>query len=288
MKKHFSTILLILIFLVGLSVLLYPTVSNYVNVKNQSRVVSDYEKAVKEADTSVFDNAFSLADEYNRKLFEIDSPFYNYKKINGYNGCLDITGNGIIAYVEIPKIAVKLPIYEGTSEAILNVAVGQLEGSSLPVGGVNTHSVLSSHRGLPSAKLFTNLDKLVLGDIFQVKVLNRTLTYQIDQILVVLPYETEALEITEGMDYCTLFTCTPYGINTHRMLLRGHRISNPEAEKIIASGSQEKAVFDITPYIPFIIIFIILLFIIIVAIILRPKKKKETDKEQTAKDEKTD
>jgi sortase A len=161
-------------------------------------------------------------------------PFLGYSEFSDeYNSILDVNGDGMMGYITIEKIKVQLPIYHGTSDKVLNSAVGHLEGSSLPVGGESTHSVLSAHRGLPSAKLFTNLDKLEEGDIFTIRILDRTITYQVDQVLIVLPHETDSLNIVPGKDFCTLVTCTPYGINTHRMLVRGKRIENIEEDKVI-------------------------------------------------------
>ena len=161
-------------------------------------------------------------------------PFLNHKNIaDEYYDTLDINGDGMMGYITIEKIKVQLPVYHGTSDKVLNSAVGHVEGSSLPVGGKSTHAVLSAHRGLPSAKLFTNLDKLQIGDVFTIRILDRTITYQVDQILIVLPQETDNLNIVPGEDYCTLVTCTPYGINTHRMLVRGTRIENIEEDKVI-------------------------------------------------------
>ncbi len=225
-KRDFSTPILILVFLSGLVVLLYPAFSDWWNSRVQSRAIVNYDAVVADLSQEDYDAEFARADAYNEALGRLSSPLVNYDRLEGYEDILNAAGNGIMGYIEIPAIDVKLPIYHGTSDAVLNVAVGHLEGTSLPVGGKSVHCVLSGHRGLPSAKLFTNLDKLAEGDTFTITVLNRLLTYEVDQILVVEPEETEELAVVEGEDYVTLLTCTPYGINTHRLLVRGRRIEN--------------------------------------------------------------
>ena len=233
MKKNRSTIILILIFLVGLSVMLYPTVSDYINQKNQSRAVASYSEEVENLSDVDYQAYFDAADDYNRRLAETPDAFYRPEEVSGYTDTLDVSGTGIMGYITISKIGVELPIYHGTSDGVLQVAAGHLEGSSLPVGGAGTHAVISAHRGLPSAKLFTNLDELEVGDTFTITVLDRVLTYEVDQISIVLPTETDLLQPVEGKDYVTLMTCTPYGINTHRLLVRGKRIENAENQKHI-------------------------------------------------------
>lgn len=233
MKKNRSTIILILIFLVGLSVMLYPTVSDYVNQKNQSRAVASYSEEVENLSDVDYQAYFDAANDYNRRLAETPDAFYRPEEVSGYTDTLDVSGTGIMGYITIPKIGVELPVYHGTSDGVLQVAAGHLEGSSLPVGGAGTHAVISAHRGLPSAKLFTNLDELEVGDTFTITVLDRVLTYEVDQISIVLPTETDLLQPVEGKDYVTLMTCTPYGINTHRLLVRGKRIENAENQKHI-------------------------------------------------------
>lgn len=228
MKKNLSTFMLIIVFFLGLVVLLYPTISDYVNSKNQSRAIADYDSALLQYTPEDYSAVFAIAQTYNASLNATVDGFYNPENVTGYDNVLDITGTGIMGYVCIDKINVMLPIYHGTSEGVLGVAVGHLEGSSLPIGGESSHCVLSAHRGLPSAKLFTDLDEMMVGDTFTIKVINTTITYQVDQILIVLPHETEALQVVNGEDYCTLMTCTPYGINTHRLLVRGRRIENIE------------------------------------------------------------
>lgn len=229
-----STIILVAIFFVGLSVLLYPTISDFWNEKRQSQAIVNYDDLIVDLTPEDYSEYFKKADSYNGKIRNMSFPFLNYKNIaDEYYNTLDVNGDGMMGYITIEKIKVQLPIYHGTSDKVLNTAVGHVEGSSIPVGGKSTHSVLSAHRGLPSAKLFTNLDKLETGDIFTIRILDRLITYQVDQILIVLPSETENLNIVQGEDYCTLVTCTPYGINTHRMLVRGTRIENIEEDKVI-------------------------------------------------------
>ena len=233
MKKNRSNIILILIFLVGLSVMLYPTVSDYINQKNQSRAVASYSEEVENLSDVDYQAYFDAADDYNRRLAETPDAFYRPEQVSGYTDTLDVSGTGIMGYITISKIGVELPVYHGTSDGVLQVAAGHLEGSSLPVGGAGTHAVISAHRGLPSAKLFTNLDELEAGDTFTITALDRVLTYEVDQISIVLPTETDLLQPVEGKDYVTLMTCTPYGINTHRLLVRGKRIENAENQKHI-------------------------------------------------------
>lgn len=229
-----STILLVVIFIIGLCVLLYPSVSNFWNEKRQSQAIINYDSLINDLTPEDMDKYFEQADDYNKKLRRISMPFLGYSELDDlYYSTLDVNGDGMMGYVTIEKIKVQIPIYHGTSDKVLNSAVGHLEGSSLPVGGESTHSVLSAHRGLPSAKLFTDLDKLSVGDIFTITILDRTFTYQVDQVRVVLPDEINELYVVNGEDYCTLTTCTPYGINTHRMLVRGVRIENLEEEKKI-------------------------------------------------------
>ena len=236
MKKPSSNILLIVIFFVGLSVLLYPTISDYINEKHQSAAIASYDAKAAEISEEDYSRYFAEAEAYNQKLVDHPGAFYTPDEITGYTQTLDISGTGIMGYVSIEKLGVKLPIYHGTDATVLEIACGHLQGTSLPVGGENTHAVLSAHRGLPSAKLFTDLDKMEVGDTFTVTVLNRVLTYEVDQISIVKPSETEALQIEQGKDYCTLMTCTPYGINTHRLLVRGHRIASEEAKTVYVTN----------------------------------------------------
>ena len=233
-KKNLSTIALVLVFFVGLSVLLYPTVSDYWNSLHQSQAIATYADSVENMDEQDYEKLWDAAVSYNQKLFQSGHGLgLKDEEKEEYNKLLDVSGTGIMSYIEIPKIKCSLPVYHGTDEGVLQIAVGHIEGSSLPVGGLNTHCVLSGHRGLPSAKLFSNLDKLEEGDIFMIRTLDQTLTYEVDQIRIVLPDEVEDLKIEEGKDLCTLVTCTPYGINTHRLLVRGHRVANQEEAEAV-------------------------------------------------------
>ena len=233
-KGNFTTMLLILVLLAGLSLLLYPSVSDYYNSFHQTRAIATYAEQVAGLDNGTYDQLWEDARAYNRSLLERSNQYIlSQAQKEEYERLLDISGLGIMGYIEIPEIDVSLPIYHGTEESVLQVAVGHLEWTSLPVGGESTHCVLSGHRGLPSAKLFTNLDKLVVGDTFLLRILDEVLTYEVDQIRIVEPQDMDALQIVEGQDYCTLVTCTPYGINSHRLLVRGHRIDNIAEAKTI-------------------------------------------------------
>ena len=232
-KKNISTIILVLIFFVGLSLLLYPTISDYWNSFHQSRAIATYAEAVAELDDEDYEKMWQEAEAYNQKLSNQPNRWnLTEEEEEEYNGILDVGGTGIMGYIEIPEIKVSLPIYHGTDEGVLQIAVGHIPGSSLPVGGIGTHSVVSGHRGLPSAKLFTNLDELDEGDVFMIRVLDETLTYEVDKISIVEPDDLTGLEIDPELDLCTLVTCTPYGVNSHRLLGRGHRIPNLEDDSI--------------------------------------------------------
>lgn len=273
MRKNLSTIILILIFLVGLSAMLYPSVSDAVNRKHQSRAVASYAEEVEQLSDADYQTYFDAADAYNRQLNTTPNAFYKPDLVSGYAQTLDISGTGIMGYITIPKISVELPIYHGTDEGVLQVAAGHLEGSSLPVGGAGTHAVISAHRGLPSAKLFTNLDELEVGDRFTITVLNRVLTYEVDQISIVLPTEIDQLLPTEGMDYVTLMTCTPYGINTHRLLVRGKRVETTESQKHIRVAADA---FRIEPIIVAPILAIPMLLAALVGVLVAPHLRKRS------------
>ena len=233
MRRHKTVIFLTLGFLVGICVLLYPAFSDFWNSKTQSRAITDYESVLDNLDENEYSAIFERAHAYNKALYETNYPLMDYKNVPGYYDTLRITDNDMIGYLKIDRIGVELPIYHGTSDDVLNRGVGHLEGSSLPIGGENTHSIMSAHRGLPSSKLFTDLDRMEIGDTFQIIILDQVLTYQVDFIKVIEPTDVSDLQIIEGGDYCTLFTCTPYGINTHRLLVRGVRIETIKEKPII-------------------------------------------------------
>lgn len=236
-KMTIKDIIRLLVLVVAFAVLLYPTVSSYVNEKNGSKVVSNYDAESVRLSNAEKEKMLEDARAYNKEMLsniDLIDPFSQGEKSLDarYESLLNIDGSGMMGYIRIPKIKVEIPIYHGTSESVLQAGVGHFWGTSLPVGGESTHTVLTGHRGLPTKTLFTNMDKLVKGDVFYIKVLDETLAYKVDQILTVLPEETEALSIVPGQDYATLVTCTPYAINTHRLLVRGHRIPYEEAVKI--------------------------------------------------------
>ena len=235
LKKNLSTILLVLALIIGLCLLLYPTVSDYWNSLHQSRAIATYVESVTQIENSDYSQLLERARAYNQELSlqEKAEWLLSEEALDRYASILDVSGTGIMCSIEIPKIKVSLPIYHGVEEGVLQIAVGHIPGSSLPIGGESTHSVLSGHRGLPSARLFTDLDKLVVGDTFLLNVLDEVLTYEVDQILIVEPYDLSSLEIIPGEDLVTLVTCTPYGINTHRLLVRGHRIETAKQAKTI-------------------------------------------------------
>ena len=232
MKNRIINIAIALIFLIGLSLLLYPTVSDFYNSRHQSHVITDYIKEIDDLDEKTYQSFMEAAQTYNEKLRKKQDRFtLNEEEQEAYYQQLSIDYSSVMGYIEISKINCKLPIYHGTDESVLQVGAGHLEGTSLPIGGKGTHCVLSGHRGLPSAKLFSDLDQMVEGDKFVLYVLNEKLTYQVDQILIVEPENMGPLAIDENQDYCTLVTCTPYGVNTHRLLIRGTRIPNEEELK---------------------------------------------------------
>ena len=280
MKKNKSTIILILVFFVGLSVMLYPNLSDYVNQRNQSRAVASYAQDVDTMTDADYSAYFDAADAFNAQVAANENALYRPDQLTGYNDTLDITGTGIMGYITISKIGVELPIYHGTSDSVLQIAAGHLEGSSLPVGGTSTHAVISAHRGLPSAKLFTNLDQLEVGDTFTITVLDRVLTYEVDKISIVLPTETDELKIAEGKDYVTLMTCTPYGINTHRLLVRGRRIETPNQYKRIRVTAEA---LKIEPIIVAPIMALPMLLILLIGMLLSTRKPKKTRGEEHEK-----
>ena len=270
MKKHLSTILLVLVFFVGLSVVLYPTVSDWWNQRHATRAIASYEETAQNMTQEDTDAIFAAAEDYNARLAANPDAFYDPTLVSGYDTTLDISGTGIMGYITIDKINVQLPIYHGTSDGVLQVAVGHLEGTSLPVGGASTHCVLSAHRGLPSALLFSNLDQMEVGDTFTVTVLDRLLTYEVDQIAIVLPEEVEKLQITDGQDYMTLMTCTPYGINTHRLLVRGRRVDNAAEKHINVTPDATR----IDPMLVAPVVALPILLILLAVLLIRFRKKR--------------
>lgn len=279
MRKHISTIILCITFITGLSLLLYPTVSNYWNAQHQTQAVVDYTERIERMDDSEKLAEIDRAREYNSLLVDNGRRFSpNKEEKEFYNSVLSVDDNGMMGYITIPELRLKLAIYHGVDESVLQVGIGHIEGSSLPVGGQSTHCVISGHRGLPSAKLFTDIDKLVVGDVFMLHVYDEMLTYEVDQILIVEPEDYSALAIEEGKDYCTLITCTPYGINTHRLLVRGHRIEN----KIIDGTRVTSDAVKVNKYLVIAGISLLLLFIyyLLVLIIRLYKKKRHEDYER--------
>ena len=271
MKKHSSTFILIFVFLIGLSLLLYPSLSNYWNSFHSSKAIASYAEQAAQLDDDKYHAIWDAAIQFNKTLqTRADKYHLTDEQESLYYQLLDMGDTGIMGYIEIPSLGVSLPIYHGTSEAVLQIAVGHLEWTSLPVGGESTHCVVSGHRGLPSARLFTDLDKVVVGDIFTLCVLDEILTYEVDQILIVEPDETDPLLIEKGKDLCTLVTCTPYGVNSHRMLVRGHRVENraeATAVRVTADAIQiEPAIVAPIVATPMLLILLVILLI--------PKSKK--------------
>lgn len=273
MKKRGTTIILLIVLIVGLSLLLYPTFADWWNTMHQSRAVASYVEKVANLDEEQYAELLEAAQDYNQSLLGRSNDYIlseEQKQI--YDQILDVGGLGIMGYVEVPSIGVTLPVYHGTDESVLRVAIGHLEWTSLPVGGESSHCVVSGHRGLPSARLFTDLDKLVVGDIFVFRVLDEVLTYEVDQILIVEPHETQALQIVEGEDLCSLITCTPYGINSHRLVVRGHRVENQEeavAIRVTADASQIEPII-IAP----ILALPMMLILLIGLLIPRPRRRR--------------
>ena len=274
--KKWKTLLLILVFFVGLSLLLYPPISNYWNSLRQSRLVSNYMENVSRMESTKKRELFEAAYEYNRELAAKPSHYQLTAEEQGaYEQTLDVSGTGVMGYLEIPKISVSLPIYHGTEEVILEFAIGHLAGTSVPVGGESTHSVLTGHTGLPSSRLLTDLNQMEIGDIFYVQIMDETLTYEVDQIRKVLPENTKDLNIVKGEDYCTLVTCTPYGINTHRLLVRGHRIET--AKSAMMKFSADALVIEPLVVIPFLAAPILLVLFLLV--MLKPNRSKIIEKQ---------
>ena len=262
-KNNKSNFIMVLFFFIGLTILFYPAVSNYTNEKLQSKAVSKYEDMIKNIKKKDYTEYFKKAEEYNKKLMKLNNPLVHYKKLGDASKILNINNStlGMIGYISINKIKVELPIYYGNTPEILNTSVGLMEGTSFPIGGKGTHSVLAAHRGLPSSKLFTDLDDLEVGDTFVITILDQKYTYQVDQIKVVKPTELNAIKIDKKQDYVTLMTCTPYGINSHRLLVRGHRVENGKIEKFVSTEAFKINKLVVTPLVCMPILFGWLLFI---------------------------
>ena len=277
---------MVLMLFVGVCGLLYPTVSQYWNTKTQTRAVENYQEILDSLKPEDFESYFQEAEAYNAALSELKAPLFNYGALEGYDDLINVSGNGVMGYISIQKLGVELPLYHGISAEVLNVACGHLEGTSLPVGGESTHCVLSAHRGLPHARLFTDLDKMEIGDTFQITVLNRTLTYQVDQIKVVRPEEIEDVQIVPGEDLCTLLTCTPYGINSHRLLVRGTRIENAAPVLHVTSNAYK---IDSLVAMPVVAAPILLVLLIILMVKYRDKGSKplisKEEEEEWSKEE---
>ena len=283
MKNKLTTILLILALFAGLSLLLYPTVSDYWNSLHASQAVADYAENVRNLEAEKYEQVLQDAKSSNQMLpYEQTTFALSEEEKEAYDALLDISGTGVMGYIEIPTVNISLPVYHGTEDAVLQIAVGHLEWSSLPVGGESTHCVLSGHRGLPSAKLFTNLDKLVAGDKFIMRVLDEVLTYEVDQILIVEPTDVSTLIIEAGKDLCTLVTCTPYGINSHRLLVRGHRIENQDEAKAIRVTSDA---IQIEPLIVAPAVALPMLLVLLVILLVSGGKTKSAGGKKNAKTE---
>jgi sortase A len=275
LRKH-STFFIALVFAAGVCLMAYPTVSNYFNNIRQTQAIIGYNQALTGISKEERDRMFRSARAYNRRLAKTGFRWHLTKaQKKDYESQLKVNDIGMMGYVTIPKIQVKDPIYHGTTDSTLQQSIGHLEATSLPIGGKSTHSSLTGHRGLPSARLFTDLDKLEEGDIFTITVIDRTITYQVDKINIVLPKDLNKLQLVQGKDYCTLITCTPYGINTHRLLVRGHRIPNLDGNaNVLGDALQIRPIF-ITPFILAFFIILILLFLGIHAL----KSRRRADPE---------
>ena len=273
MKEHKITMIMILFFFIGLLVFFYPTLSNYYNEKNQSRSIYNYENILKDADKIDFDKVKKNAYDYNEKLSKLKEPLITYETLKNYDEQLNINNDGMMGYLTIDKIKVELPICHSVSETVLNSSVGHLEGSSLPIGGKGTHSILSAHRGLPSAKLFTELDKLEIGDTFKITILDETLVYKVDKISIVKPNDRKELKIDKDNDYITLLTCTPYGINTHRLLVRGVRVQGDIKKDYITTEG-----FKVNKLIVMPIIALPIIALLLIVLLIKPIKKVNINK----------
>ena len=263
--------------LVGIGVMASPTVSDWWNSFHASRAIASYSNAVENVDKEKLDAMIEAAHEYNKRLLKKANPYaMSDADLEEYNSLLDLSGTGIIGYITIKSIGVYIPIYHGTEESVLQIAIGHIDWTSLPVGGESTHTVVSGHRGLPSAKLFTDLDQMKEGDTFTITVLNQTISYAVDQIRIVEPGDITELSITPGQDYCTLVTCTPYGINTHRLLVRGHRVPNERGEMVVPAEAYRISNHITIPAIGVPLLF---LFLIVMLIVFSSRKPNLRDEE---------
>lgn len=263
-----NTIIMIILFFIGLLNLFYPTLSNYYNEKIGSKTIYNYENIIDSYDFNKFKEIKDNAIKYNKDLSKLSDPLIDYKEIKNYKNILNVNDEGMMGYLSIDKIRVEIPIYHGTSNDTLNSFVGHVEGTSLPIGGISTHSVLSAHRGLPSAKLFSDLDKLEVGDTFKIIVLDEALTYKVDKISIVKPNNSKELMNVKDKDYVTLITCTPYGINTHRLLVRGVRVDNNINKVYISTEG-----FKINKLIVIPILTLPIIILLILIIVIKPVKK---------------
>ena len=270
MQSRKITWILLISFFIGLSVLLYPSISSYWNDKHSTKAIVDYEALLKNYNPEDYSQLFEAADEYNQRLLTLDHPFQDHVNLPEYWDVLDVSGDGMIGYVSIPKIGQELPLYHGTSDAVLATAVGHFQGTSLPVGGESTHSVVSAHRGLPTAVLFTYLDRMEIGDTFSFTILDRVITYEVDQIRIVDPDDLSLVQIVEGGDYCTLLTCTPYGINTQRLLVRGHQVDASQSRYIYISNEA----YRIEPLIVMPMVALPIIFVLLMYVMFAPVKKE--------------
>ena len=263
MQSRKSTIILLVTFFIGLSVLLYPSISSYWNSKTQSEAIVDYEAMLAAYKPEDYSSFFEAADQFNADLAALPVPLRDYPQLSDvYWNTLDVSGTGMIGYISVPKISQELPVYHGTSEGVLAIAVGHLEGTSLPVGGDTTHAVVSAHRGLPSAVLFTHLDRMEIGDTFSFTILDRTILNEVDQIRIIEPDDLSLIGIQQGREYCTLLTCTPYGINTQRLLVRGHQIDATQQRNLyIANEAYRVDTLIVMPIVALPIIFVLLVYV---------------------------
>jgi len=275
MRSKKSTIILLVSFFIGLSVLLYPSISSYWNSKTQSEAIVDYESMLSQYKPEDYTAIFAEADAYNKQLAQLNEPLVEHNRLPDYNSILNVGGTGMMGYITVPKISQELPVYHGTSDGVLSIAVGHLQGTSLPVGGENTHCVVSAHRGLPTAVLFTHLDRMEIGDIFYFTILDRTITYEVDQIRIVEPDDASLIQIKDGKDYCTLLTCTPYGINTQRLLVRGHQIDASQTRNLYIANEA----YRIEPLIVMPIVALPIIFVLLVYVMFAPVKKETLGEE---------